>query len=131
MTFHRSVWVLVGPLVAAGCGGGSSSLRAGASVESVATAPQLLNAEELVEAIDRAYPPDLLGDGISGTVRLRLLVNRDGVPVEVRVLQTSGYRQFDEAATRVADVMRFSPAIDTDGRPTQVWAAFPISFRAP
>jgi len=61
-------------------------------------------------------------------VRLRLLVGTDGVPEEVRLLESSGYQELDAAATRVAGYLRFSPATDNDGKPLRVWASFPISF---
>lgn len=128
MTPHRSLWLLLGILAAAGCGR-SSGFRTGAPTDSVATAPQLLNAEQVAEAIEREYPPDLRQDGLSGSVRLRLLVGTDGIPAEVRVLESSGYPRFDQAASRVAVFLRFSPALDNAGRPVQVWVAFPISFR--
>jgi TonB family protein len=115
-------------LLLAACGGGSS-LRSGASVEDVATAPRLLNGEEVTQAIDREYPPELRSQGVGGVVRLRLLVGTDGVPMEVRILDGSGFPLLDQAATRVARVIRFGPATDLEGRPVTVWAAFPIVFR--
>ena len=120
--------LLIGVLAASGCGT-SSNLRTGAPAESVATAPGLLNAEQVEEAIAAEYPAQLRTDGVGGTARLRLFVDTEGIPAEVRLLQTSGYPQLDEAAQRVAVSLRFSPATNVDGEPVEVWVSFPISFR--
>lgn len=114
----------------AACGGGSG-LRTGASVEEIAAAPRLLNGDEVIEAIRLEYPAALRDQGVGGVVRLRLLVGRDGAPVEVRLLDTSSFPLLDQAALRVARVLRFDPARDRDGRPVEVWASFPIAFQAP
>ena len=114
-------------LLLTACGG--SSLRSGASVDDVATAPRLLNGDVVTQTIEQEYPPELRTQGVGGVVRLRLLVGRDGVPRESRVLEGSGLPLLDQAATRVAGVIRFEPATDHDGRPVEVWAAFPIVFR--
>jgi len=106
----------------------SSNMPSGAPAESVATAPRLLNGEQVEQAIAAEYPDALRREGIGGTVRLRLLVGTDGVPEEVRLLESSGYQELDAAATRVAEYLRFSPATDNDGKPLRVWASFPISF---
>jgi len=114
-------------LLLVACAGGSG-LRSGASVEDVATAPRLLNGDAVTQAIEQEYPPELRAQGVGGVVRLRLLVGKDGVPQEVRVLEGSGLPRLDQAAMRVADVLRFEPATNLDGRPVEVWAAFPIVF---
>jgi len=121
-------FLFVGLLAATSCGS-SSNLSAGAPPESVATAPLLLNVEEVEEAIASEYPEQLRRDGVVGTARLRLLVDTDGIPAEVRLLESSGYPQLDEAAARVAVVLRFSPATNSNGEPLRVWASCPISFR--
>jgi TonB family protein len=109
----------------AACG----SLRSGASIDDVATPPRLLNGDQVVAAIEREYPPELRAQGIGGVVRLRLLVGTDGVPVQVAILDSSGNAELDQAARRVAPVLRFGPATDRDGNPVRVWASFPIAFR--
>lgn len=124
---RRAAPLLVVALFAA-CGGGSS-LRSGASVEDVATAPRLLNGDAVTQAIAAEYPPELRAQGVGGVVRLRLLVGRDGVPREARVLDGSGLPRLDQAAMEVATVIRFDPATNHDGSPVEVWAAFPIVFR--
>jgi len=116
-------------LAATACGS-SSSLRSAAPAESVASAPRLANGDEIIAAIEAEYPNQLRDAGVGGTVRLRLLVDTDGTPVEVRLLESSGYPALDAAGDRVANVLRFDPALDDAGRPIRVWASFPIIFRA-
>ena len=128
MTTRRMLVLCVGILAAAGCRS-STSMTSGASAESVAAAPRLLNGAQVEDAIAAEYPEQLRRDGVGGTVRLRLLVDTDGIPAEVRLLETSGYPVLDAAATRVAEFLRFSPATDSGGEPLRVWASFPISFQ--
>jgi protein TonB len=117
-------------LLLVACGGGSS-LRSGASADDVATPPRLTNGDEVTAAIAAEYPAQLRDVGIGGIVRLSLLVGRDGVPTDMRVLQGSGNAELDRAATRVARFLRFDPARNHDGNPIQVWASFPIVFEGP
>ena len=111
--------------------GGSSTLNGAAPAESVATAPQLINADEVAALIEQEYPPQLRLERVGGTVRLQLFVGIEGIPTEVRLLDSSGRRELDAAAARVARFLRFSPATDYDGEPVRVWASFPITFRTP
>lgn len=114
-------------LILAACGGGST-LRQGASIDDVAAPPRLINGSEVQAAIAAEYPPQLRDAGIGGVVRLSLRVGPDGIPAESRLLQSSGNADLDRAARRVAGVLRFSPAVNRDGQPVEVWASFPIVF---
>ncbi|MGD2045239.1 MAG: energy transducer TonB [Gemmatimonadota bacterium] len=125
--FHLRSSALCALLVLAACGGGST-LRQGASIDDVASPPRLINGDEVEAAIEAAYPPQLRDAGIGGVVRLSLLVGRDGVPIDSRLLRTSGSADLDRAARRVIPVLRFSPALNRGGEPLEVWASFPIVF---
>ncbi len=46
---------------------------------------------------------------------------------DIRVNTPSGYPALDEAAQRVARMMRFSPALNRD-QPVAVWVQIPITF---
>jgi len=127
---RRVLVTLLAPVLASACLGGSR-LSSGASSESVAIAPQLINADEIAELIEVEYPTQLRAQGVGGTVRLRLFVGVDGLPIEIRLLDSSGRGELDAAAERVARALRFSPATDHDGNPVRVWASFPITFRTP
>ena len=76
-----------------------------------------------------AYPRNALRAGITGTVLLQVLVGIDGRPLEVKVAQSSGHRELDEAAR--AQVLRrwsFRPAT-RDGQAIQALGMVPVEFK--
>ena len=91
-------------------------------------APTILNIDEVVRAMGRAYPPLLRDAGIGGTVRVYFFIDENGVVRDVRIDQSSGHRALDDAALQVADAYRFSPALNRDTR-VPVWVSFPITFQ--
>jgi len=91
-------------------------------------APRLTNAPEVAQALVREYPVRLRNAGVGGQVLLWLFIDANG-NVQNTVLKTSsGFEAFDEAATRVAILMTFTPAINRD-REVPVWVAIPIDFK--
>jgi protein TonB len=83
---------------------------------------------EYQQAPAPAYPRDALRDGIQGTVMLQVLVDVDGRPLDVRIQQSSGNRQLDNAARRqVLEHWRFRPAMK-EGRAIQAIGLVPIDF---
>ena len=91
--------------------------------------PNLINEEEVQQAIDDEYPALLRDAGIGGTVHVRIFVDAAGVAQNAVVGRSSGHDPLDEAALRAARVMRFTPALDVD-EPVPVWIAIPITFIA-
>lgn len=89
--------------------------------------PRLLNAPEMRTLMLRLYPRELREAGISGTVVLWIFVEPDGNPGRTRVHTSSGYRQLDDVAERIAADMRFSPAMLRDV-PVGVWISIPVTF---
>ncbi|MGY0611702.1 MULTISPECIES: energy transducer TonB [unclassified Luteimonas] len=73
------------------------------------------------------YPARALRRGESGEVLLRIHVDARGVPAQVEVASSSGSRDLDRAAQRVARRWRFRPAM-RDGSPTAGTVTVPISF---
>ena len=70
-----------------------------------------------------------LGDaGIGGTVRVWYFVSEEGVVKDTRVSRTSGQAQLDDAALRVAEVMRFTPAMNGT-EPVAVRIEVPVTFQ--
>ncbi|MFC5771755.1 energy transducer TonB, partial [Thauera sinica] len=74
-----------------------------------------------------AYPPLLQEQGIGGVVWLRVWVDGDGRPREIRLAKGSGYRLLDDAALRAVRNWRFIPARRGD-EPLASWVEFPIRF---
>jgi TonB family protein len=121
---------LAGALVVSACGS-SSALRSAAPAESIAEAPRLINGDDIATLVTAEHPQALRDAGVGGVARFRILVETTGVPIEIRLLDSSGYPAMDEAAARVARELRFSPALNTNGEQVRVWASFPVVFPVP
>jgi TonB family protein len=98
------------------------------SVTPFTVRPELKNRQEVARAMERYYPAGLREAGIGGMVILWFLIDEEGQVVRTTLQRTSGYDQLDEAATRVAPVMKFSPALNRDQR-VMVWVEIPITFQ--
>ena len=66
--------------------------------------------------------------GIGGQVVVWFFISEEGQVLDRRVARSSGHIQLDEAALQVADVFRFSPALNRE-KVVQVWIQLPITFR--
>lgn len=91
-------------------------------------APTIVNREEVVAAMVDAYPPLLRDAGIGGTVIVYFFINEDGVAEDTRVHESSGHEALDRAAIEVAEVYRFTPALNKSEE-VPVWVQFPITFQ--
>lgn len=89
--------------------------------------PQLRNRSVVTAALSSMYPKNLADAGIRGTAVVWIAVDTEGDPVEVRLQRSSGRCELDIAALRVANEMRFSPALNK-GRPVELWVEIPINF---
>ena len=75
-----------------------------------------------------AYPPAARRAGEQGTVTLRVLVTRDGLPSRVEIEKSSGSNNLDAAARDAIWGWRFVPArLGTD--PIESWVLVPVVFR--
>lgn len=74
------------------------------------------------------YPRAALRRHESGEVLLRVLVGPDGVPSDVSLVQGSGSRHLDRAATDAVRRWRFRPAM-RDGQPVSGEVQVPIAFQ--
>ena len=91
-------------------------------------APDILNRDEVVRAMAREYPPLLRDAGIGGTVTVYFFIDEEGTVEQFEVFESSGHQALDDAALAVADVYRFSPALNRDKK-VPVWVSFRIMFR--
>lgn len=74
------------------------------------------------------YPRRALQQRLTGTVLLQVLVGIDGRPLEVKVAQSSGHRELDEAArAQVLKRWSFQPAT-RNGQAVQAMGMVPIEF---
>ena len=90
--------------------------------------PSLRNRSEVARGMQRFYPPLLRDAGVGGTVVLWFFINEQGEVVRTQLKQSSGHQQLDEAATRVAELMEFTPAQNRD-RTVPVWIELPVTFQ--
>ena len=91
-------------------------------------APSILNRTDVVRAMEREYPPLLRDAGIGGTVRVYFFIDENGAVQDRRIDQSSGHQALDDAALKVSEIYRFSPALNRDKK-VPVWVSFPITFQ--
>ena len=108
-----------------GSGRGDTELPGGFEVRSVA--PALLNPHDVQRALERNYPAMLRDAGVGGRVILWLLLDESGHVLETKVRESSGQTAFDNAARKVGQTMRFSPAMNRDEH-VKVWVSLAIVF---
>lgn len=80
-----------------------------------------------VETPAPRYPRSALRSGVSGEVLLRVTVDTRGLPADIDVVQSSGSRELDRAATVAARRWRFQPAL-REGVPVEGVVNVPILF---
>ena len=107
---------------------GVSDISAAPVFTPMTVRPEIRNRSAVQQALMREYPPLLRDAGIGGTVVVWFFITEDGIVQDKRVSQSSGQLRLDEAALRVADVFRFTPALNRDKR-VQVWIEVPIVFQ--
>lgn len=78
------------------------------------------------------YPADLYAQKVQGNVTLRIFVDSTGtiVPESTSVATSSGHREFDSAAVKGAERLRFAPA-KRGPRPVATPVLLPVYFRHP
>ncbi|MBI2295105.1 MAG: energy transducer TonB [Betaproteobacteria bacterium] len=74
------------------------------------------------------YPLAARRAGEQGTVTLKVLVTREGLPARVNVEKGSGSRHLDNAALEAVKTWRFVPARQ-GAEPVESWVLVPIVFR--
>ncbi len=89
--------------------------------------PEILNRPEIVRALTRLYPSILRDNGIGGTVEVWFFISTEGRVLDSRVSVPSAHEQLNQAALEVANVFRFSPALNRETI-VQVWIQLPITF---
>lgn len=96
-------------------------------VASVAVTPPSFNAAYLSNPSPQ-YPQASRRSGEQGTVMLRVLVLRNGLPTRVEIEKSSGSPYLDGAARDAVWGWRFVPAqLGTD--PVEAWVLVPVVFR--
>ncbi len=103
---------------------GNETVEAGPSISQPLAGAHL----EYANAPPPVYPRAALRDRQTGTVMLQVLVDIDGQPLEVSIVQSSGHRELDRAALdHVLNRWTFRPAMK-DGQAVQAIGLVPIAF---
>ncbi len=89
--------------------------------------PSITNRSELERALQREYPPLLRDAGIGGTTVVWFFIDETGAVKNQQVHTSSGHQSLDEAALRVAPIVKFNPALNRD-KAVPVWIELPITF---
>ena len=82
---------------------------------------------ELLSSVPAAYPEQLRSYGIQGSVRVQLVVGKDGSVETASVIASSGYGLMDQAALDAAYGYTFSPAYK-EGIPVRCYATRTFRF---
>lgn len=106
----------------AGTGNGEGTGRDPDAAQRPAVQPQLISGAAPV------YPPELERNGITGTVRVRLIVGTDGGVQSVEVTSPSGHSELDQAAMAAAHTYRFEPARNIYDEPVACRVSRSFSF---
>jgi len=107
---------------------GSANLSDNPRFTPMTVRPDIRNRDEVEQALERLYPPILRDAGIGGTVVVWFFISEEGMVLDKRVFGTSGHTQLDDAALQVADVFRFTPALNRE-KVVRVWIQLPITFQ--
>ena len=106
---------------------GSADLSSAPVFTPMTVRPEIRNRSEVQAALMRLYPPILRDAGIGGTVEVWLFISEEGTVLNSRISVPSPHEQLNEAALEVANVFRFSPAMNRE-RVVPVWIQLPITF---
>jgi TonB family protein len=99
------------------------------ALSDVETLPRPTNVQELVAALDAAYPADKRAAGQEATVSLAFVVGPDGVPRDVGVVESTD-EAFDSVTVASVGLLRFTPGT-VAGRPVAVRVELPVQWRLP
>ena len=99
------------------------------ATEIIAVAPAIASNASLAyeSIIEPRYPMESRRRGEQGTVLLRVLVGRDGLPIDIEVARSSGYRALDRAAREAVLRWRFRP-VQINGVTVEARGMIPIKF---
>lgn len=91
------------------------------------TTPRTVSGVEYIRAPQTVYPAMSRRLGESGVVTLRVLIGVKGLPEQVTVEKSSGFKNLDEAGRQATLRALFKPYTE-DGKAVPVYAVVPINF---
>ncbi len=100
---------------------------AGAVRGMVMTADSVDEKPRPVHKVSAEYPPRARAKGVTGTVKMSILIGTDGAVERVKVLSAEPPGVFDDSAVQAAKMWKFAPAT-YKGERVKVWATVPFHF---
>jgi TonB family protein len=85
-----------------------------------------VSSPDVTERVTPKYPPEAKLKGVSGTVVLEVIVQKDGTPKVIRIVRSPG-SGLDEMATQALEKWKFNPGIK-DGMPVAIKMNVEVNF---
>ncbi len=108
------------------CIGGRSAATAGQDATEIFKPGPGVSLPVVVKEPYTVYPPDVMREGIQGTVKVECVVATSGVPEKVKVVRSLDPR-LDAEAVKAVERWRFKPGMK-DGKPVPVQVEIVVSF---
>lgn len=106
---------------------GAAGTRA---IQASAPAVTGFNPPRPIKRVEPIYPERARWQGLSGTVRVRLLVTADGSVADCQITDSSGISDIDNAVIDALREWRFMPATDKrTGAPVDAYVSFTVVFK--
>ena len=117
-----------GPGSGSGSGGGHGSGHGTGSGSGDGIAVNPAVPPRVVRSVSPVYPETQRLTNVTGTVRLRLLIGRDGSVEDINIVSSSGSRPLDNAAVNACRRWRFTAAENSAGQKVRCYWEIPIRF---
>jgi TonB family protein len=85
------------------------------------------NPTALLRYLDREYRPNMRSRGFDGVAQILTLVGKDGSPAQQEIMESTGWKDLDDIAERVAARAQFTE-LTRQGTPVCYWVVLPLSF---
>lgn len=92
-------------------------------------APPKITKPKLLERVPFVYPPEALAQGHSGKAVHAVTVGADGKVKAVKLVTSSNSPILDADAARVLSGLKFSPALDAEGKPVEYTLSVPLNYQ--
>jgi protein TonB len=83
---------------------------------------------EMIYEYKPDYPRLAKQAGITGTVWVNVLLDKEGNVMDAIIAKSSGTKSLDDAALQAAPKNKFKPGIQ-NGRPVKCWVTYPVEFK--
>lgn len=77
------------------------------------------------------YPQAAKDNRIQGTVVVQFVVTKTGKLGEIKIVRGCFNEELNNEALRVCKMLTFSPGLNSDGEPINVWYTIPVKFKLP